>query len=137
MRWESTNNALKVWAPAKINLYLEIGPPRADGFHEIDSVFQSVTLYDELELEKTSDGRLSLEEDGIAEGEKNLVLRAARRLQRWLEEHGSLGALGSPGAHIRLRKKIPEGAGLGGGSSDAAAALLALPRLWGAHVPPE
>jgi 4-diphosphocytidyl-2-C-methyl-D-erythritol kinase len=128
MIFASMPGGLRVLAPAKLNLYLEVGPRRPDGFHDIDSVFQAVTLYDEIEVLATQDGSISLVEEGIGEGEKNLVLRAARRLR----ESGLLPASRSSraGARIRLRKRIPQGAGLGGGSSDAAATLLALARLW-------
>ena len=60
MRLERHGGRLRVLAPAKLNLYLEVGPRRPDGFHDIDSIFQSVTLYDELELERTEDGRVLL-----------------------------------------------------------------------------
>ena len=116
---------LHVLAPAKLNLYLEVGGRRPDGFHEIDSIFHEVTLYDRLEIEATSDGEIRLEEKGIAEAEQNLVHRAARKLKE-------SGLVRDPrkGARIRLEKTIPQGAGLGGGSSDAAATLRALARLW-------
>jgi 4-diphosphocytidyl-2-C-methyl-D-erythritol kinase len=134
MRWERTKDGLKVWAPAKLNLYLEIGPKRPDGFHEIDSIFQAIALYDELEFEKTSDGQLSLEEAGIAAAEKNLVFRAARQLKELLLERRLVPPGTLLGARVRLKKRIPEGAGLGGGSSDAAATLLALSSLWGVRL---
>src|SRR5437867_6389888 len=134
MRWERMENGLKVWAPAKLNLHLEVGPKRSDGFHEIDSIFQAITLYDELELENTPDGRIWLEEEGIAEAEKNLVFRAAKLLQDLLLEQRIFTPQRRLGARVRLRKRIPEGAGLGGGSSDAAATLLGLASLWEAPV---
>lgn len=126
MRFELLENGLRVLAPAKLNLHLEVGPGRADGFHPIDSVFQTVTLFDELDFEVDPGGAIELEERGIACAEENLVSRAARRLQEWGRDQGADPA----GARIRLRKRIPQGAGLGGGSSDAAATLVALSRLW-------
>lgn len=131
MRWERTERGLRALAPAKVNLFLEVGPRRGDGYHEIDSVFEAITLYDEIEFEPTGDGSIALEESGIAEGEKNLVVRAARALRDAALPGRAVGA------RIRLRKRIPAGAGLGGGSSDAAAALLALARLWEARVSAE
>ena len=122
MRIEAIEDGLRVLAPAKLNLYLEVGPRRADGFHEIDSIFQSVTLFDELEVRSSSDEAIVLEEEGVSCGDDNLVARAARRLS------ALSGA--RRGVRMRLRKRIPQGAGLGGGSSDAAAALVALARLW-------
>jgi len=128
MRIESTpNGGIRVLAPAKLNLYLEVGPRRSDGFHEIDSLFHAVTLFDELEFDPLPAGEIRLEEDGIAAGEKNIVLKAAHLLRR------SIGPRAEKeiGVRIRLRKGIPEGAGLGGGSSDAAATLVGLSSLWG------
>lgn len=112
-----------VLAPAKVNLFLEVGGRRPDGFHEIDTVFQAVSLYDGLVCVPAA--RLDLEVSGrwdVPRGETNLVMQAARALSRraGLER----------GARLVLEKRIPVGAGLGGGSSDAAAALVALNRLW-------
>jgi 4-diphosphocytidyl-2-C-methyl-D-erythritol kinase len=121
----------RVRAPAKLNLFLEVGGRRADGFHEIDSVLHEVTLHDEIEIEATGDGEIRLEEKGIAEAEKNLVYRAAAKLKE-----SGLVRDSRKGARIRLEKRIPQGAGLGGGSSDAAATLRALARLWGAVEDP-
>lgn len=130
MKIESTSDGLRVLAPAKLNLYLEVGPRRDDGFHDIDSLFQSITLFDELEFHSLPGGELLLEEDGIREGENNIVLRAASLLRECkLPARRRL-----PGARICLKKRIPEGAGLGGGSSDAAATLLALSSLWGLEL---
>lgn len=128
MRLERTKRGLRALAPAKVNLYLEVGPRRPDGYHEIDSVFQAVTLYDELEFELADDGSLALEERGIQVGEANIVLRAARTFRDAFCPKGGLGV------RIRLSKRIPQGAGLGGGSSDAAATLVALSRLWGVRI---
>lgn len=133
MLWEESGSTIRVRAPAKLNLYLEVGARRPDGFHEIDSVLHEVTLYDEIEIEATLDGAIRLEEEGIAEAEKNLVYRAARKLK----ESGLARDGSRAGARIRLRKGIPEGAGLGGGSSDAAATLAALARLWSIDLPDE
>jgi 4-diphosphocytidyl-2-C-methyl-D-erythritol kinase len=134
MRWETLNDGFRILAPAKLNLYLEVGAPRADGFHEIDSILQTVTLFDELELHRSAASEIILEEDGIAAGENYLVHRAALLLQERLFREGS----GRPkaGARISLKKRIPQGGGLGGGSSDAAATLLGLSRLWGEAVSP-
>jgi len=126
---ERENRSRRVAAPAKVNLYLEVGPPRPDGYHDIDSLFLTVSLFDELELEATRDGEIVLEEDGISAGETNLVYRAAAALRRYATDS-------TIGARIRLRKRIPQGGGLGGGSSDAAATLVALSRLWEVDIDP-
>ncbi len=98
---------------AKINWSLRITAKRADGYHDLESLFQTISLHDELTI--TASDRLSLECDdpSVPTDETNLVLRAAR-------------AVGAPPVAIALRKRIPAGGGLGGGSSNAAAVLLAL-----------
>ncbi|HRZ18256.1 MAG TPA: 4-(cytidine 5'-diphospho)-2-C-methyl-D-erythritol kinase [Candidatus Hydrogenedentes bacterium] len=112
-------------ARAKINLYLDVVRRREDGFHDIETLFQSLDLADEVALEPRGDGRLTLECSlpGLCAPEDNLALRAAALLRR----HTGCRA----GAHIRLEKRIPVAAGLAGGSADAAAALRGLNRLWG------
>jgi 4-diphosphocytidyl-2-C-methyl-D-erythritol kinase len=112
-------------ARAKINLHLRVLFRRPDGYHELRTVFQTIDLADTLTLTSRSDGRLSLACDvpEVPVDEHNLCLQAARRLR---EASGHAG-----GAHIDLIKRIPVQAGLGGGSSDAAATLLGLNRLWG------
>lgn len=117
-------------APAKINLTLRVGPRRSDGYHPLDSLVAKVTLYDELILEPTSDARLEFACDSCEAGapEKNLALRAAQAMQEVTPARG---------ARITLIKNIPVGAGLGGGSSDAACVLAALNELWAANLPSE
>jgi 4-diphosphocytidyl-2-C-methyl-D-erythritol kinase len=115
-------------APAKLNLFLHVTGRRADGFHTLQTVFQMLDLCDELWIEPTVGGGISRPEgpEWIAP-ERDLVVRAARLLQA---ESGT-----GMGAEIRLRKRIPTGGGLGGGSSDAATVLVALNRLWGLDWP--
>ncbi len=136
MKFETIPRGLRVLAPAKVNLHLEIGARREDGFHEVDSIFQAVSLYDELEFirlqgEAPGAAAVTLEESGISAGRDNLVLRAAEALRSACPPQNGGRVL------IRLTKRIPQGAGLGGGSSDAAATLLALCRLWQLHPPPD
>jgi 4-diphosphocytidyl-2-C-methyl-D-erythritol kinase len=114
---------LKVSAPAKINPFLSVGERRPDGLHEICSVMQSVSLYDVLSLTPASSVTLDVSPtDAAPEDESNLVIRAVRAL--WA------GSGIASGAAIALTKEIPTAAGLGGGSSDAAAALVGLNELW-------
>ncbi len=114
--------SLTLPAYAKINLTLQVLRKRADGYHEIASVLQSISLSDTLTVSPASD--LSLSAPGLdCPVEDNLALKAARLLQ---ETTGC-----TLGADIRLQKRIPSAAGLGGGSSDAATTLLALNELWG------
>lgn len=122
---------MELRAPAKINLYLEVVGRRPDGYHNIESIMQTVSLYDRLIIETRPGGALSMEcsDPGLPVDERNLVMRAAVALK---------AALGTAkGAHIRLEKQVPMGAGLGGGSSDAAACLNGLLSLWGESLPHE
>lgn len=113
---------MRAYCPAKINLHLEIGARRADGFHELATLFQAVGFCDVLEAERDDAVRLICEGATLSCGEDNLVVRAARALQ---ERFGAGGC----GARLVLRKSIPVGGGLGG-SSNAAGALVLLSRLW-------
>ena len=119
---------LRARAAAKINLALLVGPRRDDGFHEVVSVMQAIGLWDEIEVSIAPEGLgLEVEGEGLPAGESNLVLVAAREIARRSRD--------LPGVRFRLRKGIPISAGLGGGSADGAAALLALDRLWQLHLP--
>ncbi len=124
-----------IQASAKLNLTLEVGPRQEDGYHPIASVMVPLSLVDEIELVKAPVGSLSLEVEmaevlageAIDGGEQNLAWRAAELLRSEGEKRG----LEPAGVHIRLKKRIPVAAGLGGGSADAAAVLVGLSRLWG------
>ena len=122
---------LTVLAPAKINLHLEVLGLRPDGYHELAMVMQSLDLTDELRLSPSSDGRITLHCDraDLSTGPDNLVVRAAEMLR-------SRAGLPELGARIELSKRIPIGAGLAGGSSDGAAALVGLNHLWGCGFGP-
>lgn len=112
--------------PAKINLHLEVVGKRPDGYHELRTLFAAVGIWDELELRPAEPGHLELAVEpagSVPIGEDNLILRAARALQT---RHTD-----GQGAHILLRKRIPVAGGMGGGSSDTAAALVGLSALWG------
>jgi 4-diphosphocytidyl-2-C-methyl-D-erythritol kinase len=111
-------------APAKINLFLHVTGRRADGYHLLQTAFRFIDLSDRLSFDLRRDGQIVREGEGVAglAQDEDLVVRAARALQQ---------ATATPlGAHISYRKLIPSGAGLGGGSSDAATTLIALNRLW-------
>lgn len=118
--------AVRLEAFAKVNLSLVVLGRRTDGFHELDTVFQTVDLADTLSFEPAPELALTIDAD-LPVDDGNLVIRAARALAA---EAGIV-----PGAAIRLEKRIPWGAGLGGGSADAAATLLGLTALWGVSVP--
>ena len=113
---------LRLKAAAKINWTLEAIGPRPDGFHEIKTVLQTIDLRDTLELERAPELTLDAPSEGLPPPDENLVTRAARLLQE--------RARCRDGARMRLTKAVPVGAGLGGGSSDAAAALRGLNALW-------
>ena len=123
-----TPRRARVSALAKINLGLKVLGRRADGYHELRTVFQTVSLADALEVEFTPARSTSITVRSEPEIPGNLVERAARL---------ALGAMRKTGrVEFHLRKRIPMGAGLAGGSSDAAAVLLALPVLAGGTLPP-
>jgi len=110
-------------ASAKVNLVLEVLGKRPDGYHELSTVMQAVDLFDRLTVEAAATITLETSEPALPTDDRNLVVRAARLLQ----EAAGIEA----GARIVLDKRIPLAAGLGGGSSDAAATLLGLNKLWG------
>ena len=115
---------MQLFAPAKINLSLKILGRREDGFHEIESLMTPISLADELTIEPSDPGiSFSCDDQSLPAGEENLVLKAARSFFAEIK--------GKPRVRIRLRKKIPHGAGLGGGSSDAASTLLGLNEMHG------
>ena len=119
----SLKQLFDVPAPAKLNLFLHVTGRRDDGYHLIESVFVLIDWADTLHFERRSDGALQRHDLGAALLADDLCLRAARALQS--------AAAVSFGADISIDKQLPSGAGMGGGSSDAATVLLALNRLWG------
>jgi len=114
-------------APAKLNLFLHILGRRADGYHEIQSVFVPIDLCDTIDMELRTDGRIVREGDLTGPEDGDLAVRAGRALQKYAAA-ARPGA--AAGATLRVQKRIPVGAGLGGGSSDAATTLIGLNRLW-------
>lgn len=114
---------------AKVNLGLAVVAKRPDGFHEIATLMQAISLADTLHLRPSPDGdwRLAIEPAGVLPADdSNLVLRAARALEARVGSRDQA----TPHAHFHLEKRVPHGAGLGGGSSDAAATLRVLARWW-------
>lgn len=117
---------MKIRAPAKINLTLRVVGRRADGYHLIDSIIVPVSLYDEIEIRKrrreVGDAiQIACSHPAVPLGKENLVYRAAERMMKQADSRQAIW--------ISIRKRIPVGAGLGGGSTDAAATLLGLNRL--------
>ena len=119
-----TDNWLTLPAPAKLNLFLHITGRRADGYHNLQTLFQFLDYGDELSFRVRNDSELTLSPaiDDVP-FEDNLIIKAARLLQAYATGK-------TPGADIQLKKVLPMGGGLGGGSSDAATTLLALNHLW-------
>ena len=113
---------IRVPSPAKLNLFLHITGRRPDGYHELQSIFQLIDLCDWLEFEQTDDQPLQIEGLSSVDLEQNLIYRAAQILQPYAKTPSGL--------IIRLEKNIPMGAGLGGGSSNAATTLIVLNQLW-------
>ena len=121
----SLRSLLDVPAPAKLNLFLHVVGRRSDGYHLLESVFVLIDWADTLHFERREDGVVRRHDLGEPLPPEDLCLRAARALQ---------AAAGiTAGADISVLKQAPSGAGMGGGSSDAATVLLALNRLWGLH----
>lgn len=117
--------SLHLRSPAKINLRLEILRKREDGYHELRTVFQKINLYDRLHfcLKRQRGISIKVDPPGLPTDEKNLVYRAAQAFLRKTDYQG--------GVEIKIEKRIPLGAGLGGGSSNAATTLMALNQLLG------
>jgi 4-diphosphocytidyl-2-C-methyl-D-erythritol kinase len=123
----SATRHARLRALAKINLDLRVLGKRPDGFHELRTIFQTISLADTLEIAFTPARKTAIELTDALNIADNLVLRAARMVMDALRATGKI--------EMRLTKRIPMGAGLGGGSSDAAAVLLALPALAGRALP--
>jgi 4-diphosphocytidyl-2-C-methyl-D-erythritol kinase len=124
----STRMSVTVRAPAKVNLALVVGPPREDGFHPLNTVYQAISLYDDVRVTESDEWSVSVvplgdvDVSGVPLDETNIALRAGRALA---EHHGLDLA-----ADVEIHKGIPVAGGLAGGSADAAATLVALDRLW-------
>lgn len=122
-------NGFTTWlAPAKLNLFLHITGRRADGYHELQTIFQFIELFDEIAIRPTLDGVISRvgKNQDVPEAD-DLMVRAAHLLQQSQKTHF--------GAEISINKRIPMGGGLGGGSSNAATVLMALNQLWTLNLP--
>jgi len=116
-------------ANAKINLHLEVLGIRSDGFHELAMVMQSINLFDQLKMIKTVDNNITLKSNNneISNGDDNLIIKAAKLLRSQVSNS-------QLGVEIELKKNIPIGAGLAGGSTDAAATLVGLNKLWNLNI---
>ncbi len=127
---------MRVRAPAKINLALKVGPPRRDGYHPLATVYQAVSLYDEVHAAWADPDEFEVTVSGenahlVPTDDTNLAIRAARLLARTHGAHDSLGV------SLSIKKAIPVSGGLAGGSSNGAAALLACAALWDLDLSPD
>src|SRR5512132_2151754 len=113
---------MEVRAHAKVNWALRVTGKRADGYHDIETLFQTISLHDTITITHAEQMSIACDDPHVPCDETNLAMRAAR-------------AIGSPPVHIALQKRIPAGGGLGGGSSNAAAMLLALDAMFALHTP--
>ena len=123
---------MQVFAPAKINLSLKILGRRPDGFHDIETFIAPISLCDELKIDKNKAAEgveFRCDDSSVPTGDENLVVRAAKAFFEAAKLKASVS--------IELKKKIPHGAGLGGGSSDAASTLLAMNKLFETNLPRE
>ena len=133
-------HSIRVAAFAKVNLRLEVLGRRPDGYHELRTIFQSLALHDTLILRRTETPGIELRVAGDAvlaaeETRKNLVWRAIDAVQREFVKRGEKRGRVEGGIRAELQKRIPSGRGLGGGSSDAAAAMVGVLRLTGRSIP--
>ena len=126
---EFKNSKITVVSPAKINLHLEVLGKRKDGYHELAMLMQSINLEDYLEIELNTNGSINLSSDNneLDLKEDNLIIKAANILRNYYPDRNL-------GANIFLKKNIPIGAGLAGGSSNAAATLIGLNKLWALNL---
>jgi len=119
-----------VRAPGKLNLFFEVGDAQDDGYHEVASAYQAVSLYEDLWAEPADDFTVSVagsvDVSGVPADDRNLALRAARLVAQKIGHTG--------GVHLDIVKHVPVAGGMGGGSADAAAALVACDALWGADL---
>lgn len=113
---------IRVPAPAKLNLFLHITGRRDDGYHELQSIFQLIDLYDWLEFSQTASPEISIDGLNSVDLEQNLIFKATQILKPYAKAYSGL--------NIRIEKNIPMGAGLGGGSSNAATTLIVVNQLW-------
>jgi 4-diphosphocytidyl-2-C-methyl-D-erythritol kinase len=123
----ASSDGVRVRAPGKINVFLEVGDVQEDGYHEVATAYQAVSLYEDVWATPADDVTLRVEGDvplgDVPTDERNLAVRAVRLLQR------TTGV--TDGVRLDIRKSVPVAGGMGGGSADAAAALVACDALWG------
>lgn len=130
MSFSAVREAVHVRAPGKLNVFFDVGDVQEDGYHEVASAYQAVSLYEDVWAEHAADFTVvvsgTVDVSGVPADDRNLALRAARLLAQ------KIGYAG--GVHLEIVKHVPVAGGMGGGSADAAAALIACDALWGADL---
>ena len=130
MTFSAAAQRVHVRAPGKLNLFFEVGDAQDDGYHEVASAYQAVSLYEDVWAEPADDFSVSVtgtvDVVGVPADDRNLALRAARLVAQKIGHEG--------GVHLEIVKHVPVAGGMGGGSADAAAALVACDALWGADL---
>lgn len=138
MTEEATRPRVTVRVPGKINLELVVGPRRSDGYHDLVTIFQAVSVYDEVRVEPAAHWSITMSgphAEGVPVDNSNIALRAARALAGRAEDFVELGKVSQIGpVSISIDKHIPVAAGMAGGSADAAAALVGCAELWDLSV---
>lgn len=128
--WAVTAPRVHVRAPGKINVFFEVGDVQEDGYHDVASAYQAVSLYEDVWAEDADEFTVSVsgtvDVSGVPQDDRNLALRAARLVAKEIGHDG--------GVHLEIVKHVPVAGGMGGGSADAAAALVACDALWGAEL---
>lgn len=120
-------NEILISNPAKINLYLDVLGKRPDGYHELQMIMQRISLYDDIYVSKTNSGiEVTCDKAHIPTGEKNIAYKAAKVFK---DKFGI-----KEGVRVHIKKMIPDGAGLGGGSADASAVLMAMNEIFDVHL---
>ena len=133
MTFAATDEAVHVRAPGKINLFLRVGELDSDGYHDVATAYQAVSLYEDVRAWPDDDFSVafggSVDTSVLPTDASNLAIRAAKLLARHVGVPG--------GVHLQIDKHVPIAGGMGGGSADAAATLVACDALWGTALPKE
>ena len=123
-------NHIKTQCPAKINLFLRVLDKRIDGYHNIETSFQLIDLYDLISFEKITDEIIIESNEDYLGGEDNTIYASAIKVKEYLSDK-------KYGVKINIKKNIPTGSGMGGGSSNAASTIIALNKLWDLNLSKE
>lgn len=126
-----------VQSPAKLNLFLHIINKRQDGYHSIESIFVPISWYDNINIENSLHNLITRDGDFVSEINDDLLYKAAKIFKNYTDSklHNEAQKINNSGCKIFLKKNIPSGAGLGGGSSNAAKTIIALNDMWGLNLP--